>query len=71
MTVWDGVGHAGWVGCAGCADSQRSTRSRTALGSTATDPPTTDAFDIEDVLTSNATRNPLFSSWTSVYLRYC
>ena len=46
-------------------------RSRTSLGSTRGDAPTTSDFAIEDVLTGNATRNPLFSTWTSVYLRYC
>ena len=46
-------------------------RAGTPLGSTRADPPTTAAFAIEDVLTSNATRNPLFATWTSVELRYC
>ena len=46
-------------------------RSQTALGSTVSDPATTDSWTIEDLLVGDAARNPLFYNWTSVYLRYC
>jgi hypothetical protein len=46
-------------------------RSTTALGSTRGDPPVTSEWAIEDVMSNDSARNPLFHDWTSVALRYC
>ena len=45
-------------------------RAKSSLGSTLGDPATAD-WSIEDWLTANATVNPLFATWSSVYSRYC
>jgi len=46
-------------------------RSKTSLGSTRGDAATSSAWDIEDLMTNDTARNPYFSTWTSVALRYC
>lgn len=46
-------------------------RSTIALGSTKKDPAVSQEWAIEDLLTSNSSLNPLFSTWTSVVSRYC
>jgi len=46
-------------------------RSTTSLGSTRGDPAVSDEWAIEDLLTNDSARNPLFHDWTSVALRYC
>lgn len=45
-------------------------RSTTPLGSTLKDVPNS-AWAIEDLLTNSTARNPHFSTWTSVAIRYC
>jgi len=45
-------------------------RSTTQLGSTKQDEANGD-WSIEDLLTNNTARNPHFSTWTSVAMRYC
>ena len=46
-------------------------RSTTSLGSTRGDPAASEEWAIEDLLTNDTARNPLFHDWTSVALRYC
>ena len=46
-------------------------RSTTSLGSTRADPAVSSEWAIEDLLTNNTERNPLFFDWSSVALRYC
>ena len=46
-------------------------RSTTPLGSTRRDAAQPPDWGVEDLLTGSAARNPQFSTWTSVGLRYC
>lgn len=53
------------------SDADLAYRSGTPLGSTLADPPTSGVWAEEDVLTGNATLNPLFYNFNSIYMRYC